>query len=248
MTTTLFYILASVLLVSLVSIIGIFFFIRRKIIKTTLFFMVSFAAGTLLGVALLDLLPEALEEQTTISNKIIPLFVLLGITFFFILEKFLYWHHHHTHEKEVHAFTSLNLIGDSIHNFLDGVLIAVSFLSSTELGIVVTVAVIMHEIPQEIGDFAILIYGGFSRLKALIYNFLTALTAIFGALLTYFYSNYIQNLNAPLTAFVAGGFIYIANADLIPEIKKEKNLKRSFLQLIFLIGGILLIWIITTIL
>ena len=241
MVAVLFQILIAVFIVSIISILGIFIFLREKTLNRFLFFMVSFAAGSLLGAAFLDLLPESFEAG---FKKSVPVFILLGIISFFILEKFLYWHHHHTGEEEVHAFTYLNIIGDGIHNFVDGAVIAISFLNSTALGIVTTIAIIAHEIPQEIGDFAILIYGGFSRAKALIYNFLTALTAVVGALLAYFYSSIIQNSSIYLTAFAVGGFIYIASTDLIPEIQKEKDLKKSFLQFVFMTFGILLIYII----
>ena len=246
MDIILLQILIAVLIVSLISVIGIFVLFNKKILKKTLFFFVSFAAGTLLGAAFLDLLPEALESG---FKETIPMFILLGILSFFILEKFLYWHHHHAgHEKEeVHGFTYLNIIGDGIHNFLDGAVIAISFLNSTALGVVATIAIIAHEIPQEIGDFAILIYGGFSKAKALIYNFLTALTAVVGALVAFFYSSLMQNSSTYITAFAAGGFIYIASTDLIPVIQKERDLKKSFLQFILLLLGVLLIWFIKNI-
>jgi zinc and cadmium transporter len=233
-------IIIAVLIVSLISVIGIFIFLRQKILNKFLFYLVSFAAGTLLGVAFLDLLPEAFESG--IEN--IPLVILFGIISFFILEKFLHWHHHHAghQHEEVHGFTYLNVIGDAIHNFLDGAIIAISFMSNTILGIVTTIAIIAHEIPQEISDFAVLIYGGFSKAKALVYNFLTALTAVLGALLTYFYSSTIQDSSAYLTAFTVGGFLYIAGTDLIPEIQKEKNLKKSLIQFTLLVLGILIIW------
>ena len=241
MIEVLLQILVAVVIVSLISLIGILIFLKEKILNRILFFLVSFAAGTLLGAAFLDLLPEALGDG---FKETVPLCILLGILSFFILEKFLYWHHHHTEEEDVHAFTYLNIIGDGIHNFLDGVVIAISFLNSTSLGIVSTIAIIAHEIPQEIGDFAVLIYGGFSKAKALIYNFLTALTAIAGALLAFFYSNLFENSNIYITAFAAGGFIYIASTDLIPEIQKEKDLKKSFLQFVLLTFGILVIWLV----
>ena len=234
-------ILIAVLIVSLISVIGIFIFLKEKILNRILFFLVSFAAGTLLGAAFLDLLPESLEAG---FKESVPVFILLGILSFFILEKFLYWHHHHAGEEEVHAFTYLNIIGDGIHNFVDGAVIAISFLSSTALGIVTTIAIIAHEIPQEMGDFAILIYGGFSKAKALIYNFLTALTAIVGALIAFFYSSYISNSSTYLTAFAAGGFIYIASTDLIPEIHKEKDLKKSFVQFALMVFGVLIIYLV----
>jgi len=240
MVAVLIQILVAVILVSLASILGIFIFLKEKIMKKALFLLVSFAAGTFLGVAFLDLLPEALEEG---FKETIPIFILLGILSFFVLEKFLYWHHHHTGE-EVHSFTYLNIIGDGIHNFLDGAIIAISFLNSTSLGIAATIAVIAHEIPQEIADFSILIYGGFSRMKALVYNFLTALTAVIGALVTYFYSSAIESSNTYLISFVVGAFTYIASTDLIPEIHKEKDLKKSLVQLVLLALGIFSIWLV----
>lgn len=241
--SVLLQILVSVFVVSLISILGILIFLRKKTLNKILFYLVSFAAGSMLGAAFLDLLPEALEKG---YNDTIPILILLGILLSFVLEKFLNWHHHHTgHEhEEVHAFTYLNLIGDALHNFVDGVVIAVSFMSNTALGITATIAIIAHEIPQEIGDFSILIYGGFSKAKALAYNFLSALVAVFGALLAYFYSPIIESASTYMMAFAVGGFIYIAGTDLIPEIQKEKDLKKSFMQLILMFIGIALIWLV----
>ena len=241
MLNTLLQILIAVIAVSLVSVLGILIFFRKKTLNKILFFLVSFAAGTLLGAAFLDLLPEALEGG---FKESVPVFILIGMLSFFILEKFLYWHHHHAgHEhEEVHGFTYLNIVGDGIHNFIDGALIAISFMNNTALGIVTTIAIIAHEIPQEIGDFAILIYGGFSKMKALVYNFLTALTAVIGALAAYFYSSAIESSSIFITSFAVGGFIYIASTDLIPEIHKEKDLKKSLVQLVLLAFGMFLIW------
>ena len=243
MPSTLLQILIAVLIVSLVSILGILIFFRKKTLNRILFFLVSFAAGTLLGAAFLDLLPEALEGG---FKESVPVFILLGMLSFFILEKFLYWHHHHAgHEhEEVHGFTYLNIVGDAIHNFLDGAVIAISFMNNTALGIITTIAIIAHEIPQEIADFSILIYGGFSKAKALVYNFLTALTAVIGALAAYFYSSAIENSTIFLTSFAVGGFVYIASTDLIPEIHKEKDLKKSLVQLVLLALGIFFIWLV----
>ncbi len=225
------------------SLLGIVIFLKQKTLNRILFFLVSFAAGTLLGVALLDLLPGIIEEGFA---EIMPIFIIAGILSFFVLEKFLHWHHHHTGEKhrEVHAFTYLNIVGDGIHNFLDGAIIAVSYMTNISVGIATTMAVIAHEIPQEIADFSLLIYGGFSKTKALVYNFLTALTAVLGALVTYFYSTRIENSHSYIAAFTIGGFVYIAGTDLIPEIHKEKEIKKSVLQLLMLLLGILLIWIV----
>lgn len=234
-------ILIAVLVVSLVSILGLFVFYKQKSSNRLLFLLVSFAAGTLLGVAFLDLLPEVFEEGFT---ETLPLWILSGILSFFVLEKFLHWHHHHAEEKEheVHPFTYLNVVGDGVHNFLDGAIIAVSFMTDSALGISTTIAIIAHEIPQEIADFSVLIYGGFSRVKALVYNFLTALTALLGALVTYFFSSLMENSHLYIAAFTIGGFVYIASTDLIPEIHKEKDIKKSILQLLMLALGIALIW------
>ena len=237
-------ILIAVFIVSLISLVGIFLFLKEKVIKKYLFYLVSFAAGSMLGAAFLDLLPEVFKDG---FKEATSLFILLGIMSFFILEKFLHWHHHHTGKEEVHVFNYLNTIGDGLHNFLDGAIIAVSFLSSTKLGIVVTIAVVAHEIPQEIGDFAILIYGGWSKLKASIINFLTALTAVLGALFAYFYSGFIENSSLYLTSFAIGGFIYIAGTDLIPEIHKETEIKKSGIQFALMIAGILVIFAVSKI-
>ena len=243
MLNTLSQILIAVLIVSLVSVLGILIFFRKKTLNKILFYLVSFAAGTLLGAAFLDLLPEALEGG---FKKSVPVFILIGILSFFVLEKFLHWHHHHAGHKheEVHGFTYLNTVGDAIHNFLDGAVIAISFMNSTALGIVATIAIIAHEIPQEIADFSILIYGGFSKTKALLCNFLVALTAVAGALAAYFFSSAIENSSIFMTSLAAGGFIYIASTDLIPEIHKEKDIRKSIVQLALLASGIFLIWIV----
>jgi len=241
MPATLIFILISVFIVSLVSLLGILIFLKQKTLNRILFYLVSFAAGTLLAAAFLDLLPEIIEEGFT---KATPLIILSGMLAFFVLEKFLHWHHHHAeHEhEEVHGFTYLNIIGDGIHNFLDGAVIAASFMTNTALGIATTIAIIAHEIPQEIADFSILIYGGFSKMKALVYNFLTALTAMIGAVLTYFFSSAIGGAHTSIAAFAIGGFVYIAGTDLIPEIHKEKDIKKSVLQFLMLALGIALIW------
>ena len=193
----------------------------------------------MLGAAFLDLIPEAIEGEI---NGFIFMYILGGIILFFVLEKFLYWSHCHEGKCDIHAFSYLNLFGDGIHNFIDGVIIATSFLSSVSLGTVTTLAIIFHEVPQELGDFSILVYGGFSRKKALFYNYLCSLTAVLGALAGYFFSSQFASVNSYVLAFAAGGFIYISCSDLIPELHKERNLKLSLLQVILILLGIGLIW------
>ncbi|MCS4541606.1 MAG: ZIP family metal transporter [Euryarchaeota archaeon] len=214
---------------------------KESLLNRILLILIATAAGALIGVSFLDLLPEAMDKGT--SSDIFS-YVLLGIVSFFILERFIFWHHCHDGKCEVHTFTYLNLMGDGVHNFIDGATIAATFLTSIPLGTATTLAIIFHEIPQEIGDFGILVYGGFSKIKALSYNFLSALAAFIGAVAIYFFSPYIGDSIAFLLAFAAGGFIYIASADLMPELKKEIKFERSITQLAFLLIGIFLIWII----
>ena len=195
--------------------------------------LVGFASGSLIGGAFIHLLPESLEE----TGQTMFYYVIVGIVFFFIMEKFLYWRHCHEEKCPVHTFAYLNLIGDGIHNFIDGTLIAASFILSCDLGVATTLAVIFHEIPQEIGDFGVLIYGGFTKRKALVYNFVSALTAIAGALITY-YLAYVQGIEQFLVPFAAGGFIYIAATDLMPELHKKSHAIESIIQLLAILAGI----------
>jgi zinc and cadmium transporter len=240
--STFILILGAVILVSLISLVGIITLaLKETRLKKIIFFLVSFAAGSLLGAAFLDLIPEAIEGEL---NSAIFIYILGGIILFFLLEKFLYWTHCHEGVCDVHTFSYLNLFGDGMHNFIDGAIIATGFLSSTPLGLITTLAIIFHEIPQELGDFSVLVYGGFSRKKALFYNYLCSLTAILGALVGYFFNSLFANLNSLMLAFAAGGFIYIACVDLIPELHKERNLKTSLLQIILIVLGISLIWMV----
>jgi len=195
--------------------------------------LVGFASGSLIGGAFIHLLPESLEE----TGQTVFYYVIVGIVFFFIMEKFLHWRHCHEEKCPVHTFAYLNLIGDGIHNFIDGMLIAASFILSYDLGAATTLAVIFHEIPQEIGDFGILIYGGFTKRKALAYNFVSALAAVAGALITY-YLAYIQGIEHFLVPFAAGGFIYIAATDLMPELHKKSQAAESIFQLFAILAGI----------
>ncbi|MFB0562834.1 MAG: ZIP family metal transporter [Candidatus Lokiarchaeia archaeon] len=243
---TLTFIIASTLIVSLLSLIGIITLaFNKSFLDKILFFLIAFAAGALMGGAFFHILPESVEHIEPLNFSIL---LIVGFATFFLLERFIYWRHCHEGVCDVHPFTYLNLFGDGIHNLIDGVLIAASYMLDINLGIVITLAVIAHEIPQEIGDFGILVYGGFERFKALGYNLLTALTAVGGALITYFVfqgsvisGGYTWFVYAVLP-FAAGGFIYIASSDLVPELHKEQNLKRSLASIAsFLLGIILLL-------
>lgn len=225
--------------VSLISLIGAFALVlKEKILDKILVLLISFSAGGLIGGAFLHILPESLEQT---NPQDVFFYTLVGFVMFFILEKYLHWRHCHKGVCDVHAFTYLNLIGDGIHNFTDGLVIGASFVVSFHFGIITTLVIMFHEIPQEIGDFGVLVYGGFSKGKALFFNFLSALTCILGTVLGYPLSESINNFSSYLLPMVAGGFIYIAGCDLIPELHKQTDRKRSLLSIVFFILGILFI-------
>ncbi len=234
------YSLASVLIVSLISLIGILTIpMKKEKLEKILMFFVSFSVGALFGGALIHLLPAAVKEYS--FDLKISLYLILGILVFFILEKFIHWRHCHipTSKKHLHPVAFTNLVGDGLHNFIDGIIIAGSYLVSIPIGIATTIAVILHEIPQEIGDFGVLLYAGFSKAKALFFNFLSAIMALFGAVLAIVIGSRIENFSIFLLPFTAGGFIYIAGSDLIPELHKECKASESFVQFINLLFGIL---------
>lgn len=227
-------------IVSIIAIIGIVFLaIKDKLLKKILLSLVGFSAGAMLGGAFLHIIPEAAEEK---GMENIAIYILIGFAIFFVLERLLHWHHCHDGECDVHAFAYVNLIGDAVHNFVDGLIIAAAFVVDINLGIATTIAVVAHELPQEISDFGVLIYAGFSKLKALAYNFLSALLAIVGALVGYFLSQQATDFADWLLPFAAGGFIYIAASDLIPELHKEKKLSKSFLSFLLFILGVAFMW------
>ncbi|MDQ5954647.1 MAG: hypothetical protein QG583_575 [Patescibacteria group bacterium] len=241
MITTYLYALGSVLAVSLVSLVGIFgLSLKEEWLKKYIFIFISLAVGALLGDAFIHLIPEAFEGAT--NPLLISLLIISGILFFFILEKFLHWHHHgdDTAENHIHPVGKLVLFSDGVHNFIDGVIIGASFLVSIPLGIATTLAVILHEIPQEIGDFAVLLHAGYTKARALWLNFLSALLSIAGVILALILGDVSQNFIIYFLPIAAGGFIYIAVADLIPELHKTKETKYSFLQFLSLIIGIFL--------
>jgi zinc and cadmium transporter len=232
--------LASVIVVSLISLIGVVtFLISTSRLKGLLLFFVSFAAGAMIGDAFIHIMPEAVKQYGfTLS---ISLYFIMGMMVFFVLEKFIHWRHCHvpTSKNHPHPFVYMNLLGDSVHNFIDGMVIAGSYIVSTPVGIATTIAVIFHEIPQEIGDFSVLIHGGFSKAKALFFNFITALTAVLGAVLSLLIAGRFENYSMFLLPFTAGGFMYIAGSDLIPELHKESaSSSKSTLQFLGIVLGV----------
>lgn len=240
MTSIVFSTFLSIFAVSLISLIGaISLFFNWEKVEKSLIYLVSLSAGTLLGDAFIHLIPNAFKNLPE-NNFRVSLFLLSGIITFFVLEKFIHWRHcHHiASEKHPHPFSYVILFGDSLHNLIDGAVIAGSFLVSVPVGIATTLAIIFHEIPQEIGDFCSLVYGGFSRKKALILNFLTALISFAGAGIVLIINFSLPHVNQFLIPFAAGGFIYIASADLIPELHKNTEIKKSIGQFLALIIGI----------
>lgn len=236
------YSLLSVFVVSCVSLIGaVSLSINPNRLKGWLMSLVSFSAGALLGDVFIHILPEMAE---TGWPEYAGIYLLLGIVVFLILERFIFWHHNHSeHEETVHSYTYLSLISDGLHNFIDGAIIAGSFLVSPTLGFATTLAVVFHEIPQEIGNFAVLVHGGFSTKKALWYNFVSALTAFAGALLVLVFSNHIETIPTALLAISASSFIYIAMSDLIPQLQKEPNKKTAAWHLVWFVLGIAAMWV-----
>jgi zinc and cadmium transporter len=238
---TLLYIVTSTLAITLIAFIGIFTLsLKEKLLNKILLILVSLSAGALMGGAFLHLIPEAIEKT---SNEIF-IYILIGFILFFIIEKVLHWRHCHKGKCDVHTFHYMNLIGDSIHNFIDGLIISASFISSVPLGITTFIAIAAHEIPQEIGDFGVLVYGGFKKKKAIILNFFVALFIVFGGVVGYLIYKSIENAVVFLLPFAAGGFIYIAATDLVPEIKKEVDLKKSMATILVFICGILIMYLI----
>lgn len=228
--------------VSLISLVGIFTFLfNDKLLNKLLILLIGFSAGGLIGGAFLHLLPEALEHDGSINTYI---YLILGFIMFFVLERYFLWRHCHNGICDVHPFSYLNLIGDGIHNFFDGLIIGSSFLVDIKFGVITTATIVFHEIPQEIGDFGVLVYGGFGKYKALFFNLLSALTAIVGAVIGFYFGENIANFSSIMLPFAAGGFIYIASCDLIPEIHKQSDIKKSSLSMLFFILGILFIYII----
>lgn len=237
--------LIAITLVSVVSLIGIATLgWRESVVRKLLFVLLSLAAGALLGDAFIHLIPEAFDGA---SNPLtVSLLILGGFFSFFILEKFLNWHHVHADEPldasehaRIHPVGHLVLVSDGMHNLIDGVAIGAAFMVSPAVGIATTAAILLHEIPQEIGDFALLLHAGFSRTQALFMNLFSALTAFLGAGLAFVLGGFFENAAPFIAAFSAGMFIYIAASDLVPELHKTSEPKKSFTQLVAIGVGIL---------
>lgn len=242
-----FYSLISVFIVSLISLVGaLTFSLKREDQRKILLYLIGFSAGGLFGDAFIHLIPEAMKESSYAMN--VSLFVISGIVVSFIVERFLQWRHCHipTSEEHPHPFAYMNLFGDAVHNFIDGLIIGGSYSANISLGVTTTIAVILHEVPQEVGDFGVLIYGGFNKSKALLFNLLSALMAVFGTIVALGLGFLAQGFAPFLIPFAAGNFIYIAGSDLIPELHKDKpELSKSALQLTSFVLGVLTLYSLT---
>jgi len=259
--------------ISLFSLIGVLMIsLKEKTLDKLLFILVAFATGTILATALFDLIPESIHQLEELNaggagiiESLLFAIIIFGFVIFFVIERFIYWFHGHAHEKDdqlvcydtltegfdnivdrgkkIKNFALLNLIGDGLHNILDGIIIMVAFLNGFGNGFIVTLAVSFHELPQEIGDFGILLYGGFSKKKAILFNFGSGLVAILGGILAFLLSTQIDFFNFFFLSFSGGGFLYIASTELMPEMLREKNLKRSIIQALVFLSGVILIMI-----
>lgn len=229
----------SVFLISVVSLVGVLTLsLRAKKLKRVLFLLVSFSAGALLGDVFIHLLPESIEEYGFVLSTSLSLFA--GICLMFVVEKIIHWRHCHYESEDsahVHPFAIMNLVGDGVHNFLDGLIVGASYLVSIPVGIATTIAVVLHEIPQEIGDFGVLLHGGFSRKKALFFNFIISLCAVVGVGVAFILFGAVESMSKFLIPFAAGSFLYIAGSDLIPELHKEVGVKRSIAQFLAILLG-----------
>jgi len=242
---TLLYILLATGVISLFSLVGILFLsAKKKFVERIIVLLISLAAGTMMGGTFLHLLPEASEFM---EGSQLFLLVLLSFILFYLIERFLYWRHCHHDDCKVHSkgVGYLNLIGDGIHNFIDGMVVASAFMADFRLGLVTTLAISMHEIPQEIGDFGVLLRAGFTKKKALLLNLASALAAVLGALVSYFSSHQVENLTTYMLPIAAGGFLYISASDLLPEIRKEENMKKAIVSLIVFLFGVWLMYLMT---
>lgn len=250
MDSIFFYILLANLIAGTVSIIGaalLSFHLLAHLVQR----MVSFSAGLLLATAFLHALPEAFESEA--DTQLLFIFLLLGLLGFFLLEKLTLLRHSHHHEGDGHGHYHghdaesagksgwMVLVGDSLHNFVDGILIAAAFLTDIQLGLITSVAVIAHEIPQEVGDFMVLLNAGFSKSRALIYNLVSTFSAVLGGVLGYFLLDYVLNWIPYLLVLASSSFIYIAVSDLMPQMQHRGSGRETFLQLILIIAGLMVV-------
>lgn len=236
--TLLLWILIATLLDSFLALVGAFtLFLNENLAKKIISSLVAFSAGSILAGAFFHLIAESLEK---LNSQAVFLTVIIGFSLFFIIERYFWWHHCHEGKCEVHPVGYLVLLGDGLHNFIDGAVIAASFFVSVPFGLFTTLLIISHEVPQELGDFAILVNGGYSKGKALFFNFISQVTSVAGGMLVYFLGSFPQFIDF-LLPFAAGGFIYISASDLIPELHREPDRLQSLTSFILFLFGLIFI-------
>lgn len=242
--SAIFWALSASIAVSVISFVGVVtLLVKENILHKMLILLIGFSAGALMGGAFFHLLPEAAESGSINVYH----YLIAGFLLFLMLERYLLWHHCHDSKCTVHPFGYLNLIGDGVHNFIDGLVIGSSFVVDVRFGLVTTMVIIFHEIPQEIGDFGVLVYSGFGKMRALFYNFLSAVAAIIGAFVGVYSSQAMGKFSPMMLAFTAGGFLYIACCDLIPEIHKQAEMNRSVMSMGFFMLGLIFMFIMSLI-
>ncbi len=245
METSALFGFASVVLVSLASLVGVLVLtVRGSIVSNVLLYLVSFSTGAILGTVFFHLFPEVMEHAG--DPLVGSVLILGGMLLAFCIEKFIHWHHCHSTEHDGHGgehnhpLGSLILIGDGIHNFVDGMLILTAYMVSVPAGIATTIAVILHEIPQELSDISLLLHSGFTRKRAIVWNTVSACTAIAGAAVALLFQSRVEGIEFVLLPIAAGNFLYIATTDLIPELHKETRIGKSLVQGGLLLAGIVL--------
>jgi zinc and cadmium transporter len=242
MTSAYIYAFGSVVAISLISLIGVTTLSLTTVrLRGVLFIFVALAVGALLGDAFIHLIPEAFEEHA--NPAIVSLLIIGGIVLFFWFEKLLHWHHGHhgdveaiEGEEHVKPLGQLILLSDGLHNFLDGLIIGASYMVSIEVGVATTIAIVLHEIPQEVGDFAVLLHAGYSKAKAILYNFISALAAVLGVFIIFILGKSAEGIIAWIIPFAAGTFIYVAAADLVPELHKQRGSSTVLAFIAILVG------------
>ncbi len=249
MLPTTIYALVSVVIVSLLSLlVAIPFYMKKKISKKLLLFLLSVSVGVLLATVFLDFMPEIAEHHYGVDTALV---ILAGFFIMFVLEKFVHWHHNKKcedgHCGHAHAYNlaPINLIGDGIHNFLDGLVIAGAYATNVTLGFAATISIIFHEIPQEIADFGVLLYSGLTRKKAIIFNLLSATTAIIGTILGLFLVGKMHGFKDFIIPFAAGNFLYIAASNLLPQLHRHCGLRDSLIHILAILLGIGMLVVVT---
>ncbi len=236
----LLYILISTAIISLsVWLISIFVYSNKDFLSKIVHFLLAFSAGSLLGGALIHLLPEASEF---IDSNSLFTSLLISFTAFLLIEKIIHWRHGHSEDCHVHPMGYVNFVGSSIHNFIDGLVIAGAFVADIKIGIITAIAIALHEIPHKIGDYGVLLFSGHGHKRAIMIDFLSSLAIVLGGIVGYFTLQHIEIILPYLMPVAAGGFIYIATSDLLPEVKKEQERKKSALLMLTFVLGIVLMY------